>query len=85
MFQVMMLALLCGTPCTTPASDSALTWSYDLRAGDHLTYRELFRQEIDGREVYGLVGHDKPFGSPFVSAARYEWTSHLLVLTAGGA
>ncbi|MDB4911799.1 MAG: hypothetical protein JWO39_2622, partial [Gemmatimonadetes bacterium] len=85
MFGPMLLALLCGAPCTTPAAaDSATTWRYDLRAGDHLVYRELFRQEIDGREVYGLsAGRDKPFGTPFVSAARYEWTSHLLVPSAG--
>ena len=43
-------------------------------------YREQFEQDIDGREIYGLtVGRDKPFGSPFVSTARYEWASHLLV------
>jgi hypothetical protein len=83
MFGPMLLALLCGAPCTTPAADSAITWRYDLRAGDHLVYHELFRQEIDGREVYGLsAGRDKPFGTPFVSAARYEWTSHLLVPSA---
>jgi poly(3-hydroxybutyrate) depolymerase len=83
MFGMMLLALLCGAPCTTPAADSAIMWRYDLRAGDHLVYRELFRQEIDGREVYGLsAGRDKPFGTPFVSAARYEWTSHLLVPSA---
>jgi dienelactone hydrolase len=85
MFGMMLLALLCGAPCATPASDSATVWRYDLRAGDHLVYDELFRQEIDGREVYGLsAGRDKPFGSPFVSAARYEWTSHELVPSANG-
>ncbi|MEP7064916.1 MAG: HEAT repeat domain-containing protein [Gemmatimonadota bacterium] len=83
MFQLMLLALVCKSPCTTPASDTAIAWSYDLRPGDHLTYREIFRQEIDGREVYGLVsGRDKPFGNPFVSAGRYEWLSHLLVASA---
>ena len=80
MFGMMLLALLCGTPCTASTADSAVTWRYDLRAGDHLVYRELFEQDIDGREIYGLaVGRNKPFGSPFVSAARYEWASHLLV------
>jgi poly(3-hydroxybutyrate) depolymerase len=84
MFGMMLLALLCGAPCTTPAADSAITWRYELRAGDHLVYRERFRQEIDGREVFGLsAGRDKPFGTPFVSAARYEWASHLLVPSAG--
>ena len=84
MFGTILLALLCGAPCTIPAADSATTWRYDLRAGDHLVYHELFRQEIDGRELYGLsAGRDKPFGTPFVSAARYEWTSHLLVPSAG--
>ena len=43
----------------------------------------MFRQEIDGSAVYGLGNaRDKPFGTPFVSAGRYEWTSHLLVLRA---
>jgi poly(3-hydroxybutyrate) depolymerase len=84
MFELMLLALLCGAPCTTPPADSAILWRYDLRAGDHLVYREEFRQEIDGRAVYGLsAGRDKPFGTPFVSAARYEWASHLLVPSAG--
>ncbi|HEY2897837.1 MAG TPA: HEAT repeat domain-containing protein [Gemmatimonadaceae bacterium] len=81
MFGMLLLALLCGsTPCATPAPDSAIAWRYDLRAGDHLVYRERFEQDIDGREIYGLsVGRDKPFGSPFVSASRYEWASQLLV------
>jgi len=84
MFGMMLLALLCGAPCTNPPADSAVTWRYDLRTGDHLVYRELFRQEIDGREIYGLTtGRDKPFGTPFVSVARYEWASHLLVPSAG--
>jgi len=81
---MMLWALLCGAPCATPPADSAITWRYDLRAGDHLVYRELFRQEIDGREVYGLAtGRDKPFGTPFVSAASYEWASQLLVPSVG--
>ena len=80
MFGMLLLALLCGAPCASPAADSALSWRYDLRAGDHLVYRERFEQDIDGREIYGLTsGRDEPFGSPFVSAARYEWASHLLV------
>lgn len=84
MFGMMLLALLCGAPCTTPSADSAVAWRYDLRAGDHLVYRELFGQEVDGRAVYGLAaGRDKPFGTPFVSGARYEWTSHLLVPASG--
>ena len=77
---MLLLALLCGAPCATSPADSAIAWRYDLRAGDHLVYRELFEQDIDGREIYGLTaGRDKPFGSPFVSASRYEWTSELLV------
>ena len=80
MFGMLLLALLCGSPCATSAADSAVAWRYDLRAGDRLVYRERFEQDIDGREIYGLTsGRDKPFGSPFVSAARYEWTSQLLV------
>lgn len=80
MFGMLLLTLLCGAPCASSAADSALPWRYDLRAGDHLVYRERFEQNIDGREIYGLTsGRDKPFGSPFVSAARYEWASHLLV------
>src|SRR5689334_24360293 len=83
MLGMLLLALLCGAPCATPAADSALSWRYDLRAGDHLVYRERFEQDIDGRETYGLTsGRDKPFGSPFVSEAHYEWASHLLVPTA---
>ena len=43
----------------------------------------MFRQEIDGSTPFGLGNaRDKPFGTPFISAARYEWTSHLLVLNA---
>jgi dienelactone hydrolase len=85
MFGMMLLAFLCGAPCTASTADSAVAWRYDLRAGDHLVYRELFEQDIDGREIYGLTaGRDKPFGSPFVSAARYEWTTHLLVPGASG-
>src|SRR3569833_3538098 len=77
---MLLLALLCGPPCATSTADSAVAWRYDLRAGDHLVYRERFEQEIDGREIYGLTsGRDKPFGSPFVSAARYEWASQLLI------
>jgi dienelactone hydrolase len=84
MFALMLAALMCGAPCTS-APDSAIIWRYDLRTGDHLVYRELFRQEIDGSAVYGTPGkHDKPFGSPFVSAARYEWSSHVLVVRADG-
>ena len=63
--------------------DTAITWRYDLRAGDHLVYREVLRQEIDGSAVFGLpTKRDKPFGNPFVSAGRYEWSSQLLVLRA---
>src|SRR5664279_514504 len=84
MFGLMLAALMCGTPCTS-APDSAILWRYDLRTGDHLVYRELFRQEIDGSAVFGAPGkHDKPFGSPFVSAARYEWSSHVLIVRAEG-
>jgi dienelactone hydrolase len=84
MFGLMLAALMCGAPCTS-APDSAIIWRYDLRTGDHLVYRELFRQEIDGSAVFGAPGkHDKPFGSPFISAARYEWSSHVLVVRADG-
>ena len=70
MFGTLLLVLLCGAPCTTPAPDTAIAWSYDLHAGDHLVYRERFEQDIDGRAIYGLTsGRDKPFGSPFVSAS----------------
>jgi hypothetical protein len=80
MFGLMLLVHLCGARCAPPPADTATTWRYELRAGDHLVYRELFRQEVDGREVFGLnAGRDKPFGSPFVSAGRYEWMSHVLV------
>jgi poly(3-hydroxybutyrate) depolymerase len=83
MFGVVVLALLCNAPCVPAPADTAITWRYDLRAGDHLVYRELFRQEIDGRAAYGLDSvRDKPPGTPFVSAGRYEWSSHLLVLNA---
>ncbi|MBK5188979.1 MAG: hypothetical protein JJD97_12105 [Gemmatimonadaceae bacterium] len=64
MFGMMLLMLFCGAPCTTGAADSAMLWRYDLRAGDHLVYREIFRQEIDGSAVYKLTtGRDKPFGT----------------------
>ena len=94
MHVLVFLALLCGgVPCpnahaiahdtTRGTTDSTISWRYDLRAGDHLVYREVFRQEIDGSAVYGLpTRRDKPFGTPFVSAGRYEWNSHLLVLRA---
>ncbi len=85
MYGLMLLTILCGARCTTPPADSAIVWHYDLRAGDHLIYRERFRQEIDGREVFGLAtGRDKPFGAPFVSASSYEWTSHVLVASVIG-
>lgn len=94
MFGLMLLALTCAAPCkgvaardgirSTPratATDTAISWRYDLRTGDHLVYRETLRQEIDGSAVFGAPGpRDKPFGSPFLSAARYEWTSHVLVV-----
>jgi hypothetical protein len=84
MFGLMLLTLLCGAPCAS-ASDSATTWRYDLRTGDHFVYREVFHQEIDGSAVYGAPGsRQKPFGSPFISAARYEWASQLLVVHADG-
>lgn len=84
MFGLMLLTLLCGAPCSS-APDSATAWRYDLRTGDHLVYREVFHQEIDGSAVFGAPGsRDKPFGYPFISAARYEWTSHLLVVHAEG-
>ncbi|MDQ2768753.1 MAG: dienelactone hydrolase family protein [Gemmatimonadota bacterium] len=83
MFGVVLLALLCNAPCVAAPADTAVAWRYDLRAGDHLVYREVFRQEIDGSTPFGLGNaRDKPFGTPFVSAARYEWSSHLLVLHA---
>ncbi len=69
-------------PVNRPVQNSGAT-SYDLRTGDHLVYRETFDQEIDGTAVFGAPGkHDKPFGSPFVSSARYEWMSHVLVVHA---
>ncbi len=55
MFGVMLLTLLCGIRCPS-APDSVSTWRYDLRTGDHLVYREVFRREIDGRAVYGARG-----------------------------
>jgi|GEM_PF-1101969 len=83
MLGVVVLALLCTAPCAAPPADTAIAWSYDLRAGDHLVYRELFRQEIDGSAAQGpRNARDKPPGAPFMSAGRYEWTSHLLVLHA---
>ena len=86
MFGMLLLVLLCGAPCATSTADSAVAWRYDLRAGDRLVYRERFQQDIDGREIYGLTsGRDKPFGSPFVSAASYEWTSQLLIPAASAA
>lgn len=82
MFALMLMTLLCGQPCAIGA-DSATAWRYDVRAGDHLVYREIMRQEIDGRVVYGLgTTRDKPFGPLFVAAGRYEWTTHVLVLGA---
>ena len=84
MWSLMLLTLLCGGPCTG-AADSASTWRYDFRTGDHLVYREIFRQEIDGRAVYGAPApRDKPFGTPFVSEGSYEWKSHVLVVHADG-
>jgi hypothetical protein len=81
MVAVMMLTLLCGTTCAIRADSAA--WRYDLRAGDHLVYREIMRQEIDGRVVYGLgAARDKPFGPPFTASGRYEWTTHVLVMRA---
>ena len=81
MLGVVMLALLCNTPCAPVPADTTIAWRYDLSAGDHLVYREVFRQEIDGSAAYGLGNaRDKPFGTPFVSSGRYEWTSHLFVL-----
>lgn len=78
----MLMTLLCGAPCASRA-DSATAWRYDVRAGDHLVYREIMQQEIDGRVVYGLgTARDKPFGPPFTAAGRYEWTTHVLVLHA---
>jgi hypothetical protein len=47
MFGLMLLTLYCGARCVS-APDSAISWRYDLRTGDHLVYRETFRQEIDG-------------------------------------
>jgi hypothetical protein len=83
MLGLVVAALLCNAPCAAAPADSAIAWRYDLRTGDHLVYHQVFRQEIDGSAVYGLAtGRDKPFGTPFVSAGRYEWTSHLLVLHA---
>lgn len=84
MLAVMLMTLLCGSPCAGRA-DSSAAWRYDLRAGDHLAYRETMRQEIDGRVVYGLgTARDKPFGTPYIAAGRYEWTTHLLVLRGAG-
>jgi len=81
MLAVVILALLCTAPCAPVPADTAVAWRYDLRAGDHLVYNEVFRQEIDGSAAYGLGNaRDKPFGTPFISAGRYEWTSHLFVL-----
>ena len=80
MIAVWLVTLLCGSPCASRA-DSA--WRYDVRAGDHLVYREIMHQEIDGRVVYGLgTARDKPFGPPFTASGRYEWVSHVLVLRA---
>ena len=56
MFGMLLLALLCGSPCATSAPDTAIAWSYDLGAGDHLVYSERVRARIDGRVVYGLTG-----------------------------
>jgi len=82
MLPVVLLTLLCAGPCTR-AADSAAVWRYDVRAGDHLVYRETMRQQIDGRVVYGLgTARDKPFGPPFTAAGSYEWTSHVLVVRA---
>lgn len=82
MLAVMLLTFLCAGPCTHTA-DSGTVWRYDVRAGDHLVYRETMRQEIDGRVAYGLgTARDKPFGTPFTAAGSYEWTSHVLVMRA---
>ncbi|MEO8880090.1 MAG: hypothetical protein ABI446_06790 [Gemmatimonadaceae bacterium] len=89
MIGMMLLALACAGPCAgadardsirptsrATAPDTAILWRYDLRTGDYLVYRETFRQEIDGSAVFGAPApRDKPFGSPFLSAARDEWTS----------
>jgi len=83
MIPAILLALLCDMPCASGADTAA--WRYDLRAGDHLVYREIMRQEIDGRVVYGLgTARDKLFGPPFTASGRYEWTTHVLVLHAAG-
>jgi len=49
----MLLTLLCGAPRASRA-DSATAWRYDVRAGDHLVYREIMQQEIDDHNVIHL-------------------------------
>lgn len=73
------LALLAAQAAS--AADSTRPLRYDLRPGDHLVYRQVLEEELDGRTLYGLPGRQERTFGPAVQATRHaEWTSHLLVL-----
>jgi hypothetical protein len=58
---------------------------YDLKPGDHLIYRQTLEREIDNRKPYGLrQPPPRPYGDPIQTAARAEWTAHLVVVRGPG-
>ncbi len=72
------LAPLAASAQDPPAESARLR--YDLRPGDHLIYRQTLERELDNRKPYGLREPPaRPWGEPIQTAARAEWTAHLLV------
>ena len=67
------LALLAAQAAS--AADSTRPLRYDLRPGDHLVYRQVLEEELDGRTLYGLPGRQERTFGPAVQATRHaEWT-----------
>lgn len=77
------VVMLLGAAAASPPPDPA-SMRYDLRAGDHLVYRQTFEQDIDGRRSYG---YPVPAEGPATGREigfRAEWESHVLVSTSRG-